>query len=103
MLLHYPRTMTVRHRAADRPIGYCDSAVMLNVKLRPGVNLLHVVAMTRSLGEQLTPKEEDPEIFRWTDGSASYVDCEFTGGKLVKWTLVRPPAQTGAAAPGSGE
>jgi len=101
MLLHFTRMMKVLQRAANRPVGWCDSAVMLNAKLRPGVNLLHVVAMTRALGEQLSPKDEQPEVYRWTDGSASHVTCEFAQGKLVKWTLFRPPAPAdGAAAPG---
>ena len=51
-------------------MGYVGSAVMLNAKLKPGVNLLHVMAMTGALGEQLSPKDEQPEIYRWTDGSA---------------------------------
>jgi len=90
LLLHFTRMMKVLQRAADRPIGWCDSAVMLNAKLTPGVTLMHVVAMTRALGEQLSPKNEQPEVFRWTDGSASQVTCEFKDGKLVKWELVRP-------------
>ena len=90
MLLHFTRMMKVLQRASNRPVGYCDSAVMLNAKLRPGVNLLHVIAMTRALGEQLSPKEQQPEIYRWTDGSASTVTCEFARGKLVKWELFRP-------------
>ena len=90
MLLHFTRLMKVLQRASNRPVGYCDSAVMLNAKLRPKVNLLHVVAMTRALGEQLSPKDEQPEVYRWTDGSASHVTCTFSHGKLVKWELVRP-------------
>lgn len=93
MLLHFTRLMHVLKRAAERPLGYVDSAVMLNAKLRPGVTLLYVVAMTRALGEQLSPKDENPEVFRWTDGSQSHVTCEFVGGKLAKWSLVRPPAE----------
>ena len=92
MLLHFTRLMRVLQRASKRPVGYCDSAVMLNAKLRPGVNLLHVLAMTKALGEQLSPKEQQPEVYRWTDGSASSVTCEFAAGKLVKWELVRPQA-----------
>ena len=100
MLLHFTRMMRVLQRAANRPVGYCDSAVMLNAKLRPGVNLLHVMAMTRALGEQLSPRQEQPEIYRWTDGSASHVTCEFARGKLVKWTLFRPePPAEGALPP----
>lgn len=90
LLLHFTRMMQVLKRAADRPVGYVGSAVMLNAKLRPGVTLLHVVAMTKALGELISLKDEQPELFRWTDGTQSFVTCEFVGGKLVKWELVRP-------------
>lgn len=100
MLLHFTRMMKVLQRAANRPIGHCDSAVMLNARLRPGVNMLHVVAMTRALGELLSPKEQQPEVYRWTDPGESSVTCEFANGKLVKWELSRPaPAEDGAEAP----
>lgn len=89
-LLHFNRMMQVLKRAANRPVGYVDSAVMLNAKLRPGATLLHVVAMTRALGELLSVKDAQPEVFRWTDGTRSHVTCEFVGGKLRKWELVRP-------------
>ncbi len=89
-LLHFNRMMQVLKRAANRPVGYVDSAVMLNAKLRPGATLLHVVAMTRALGELLSVKDAQPEVFRWTDGTRSHVTCEFVGGKLLKWELVRP-------------
>ncbi len=90
LLLHFTRMMQVLKRAADRPVGYVDSAVMLNAKLRPGVTLLHVVAMTKALGQPQDPEGADPERFRWTDGTQSHVTCEFHGGKLKKWELVRP-------------
>ena len=91
LLLHFNRMMHVLKKAADRPKGYVGSAVMLNAKLKPGVNLLHVMAMTESLGELVSPEGEQPEVFRWTDGSQSHVTCEFKSGKLVKWELYRPP------------
>jgi hypothetical protein len=99
MLLHFTRMMKVLQGASHRPIGYCDSAVMLNAKLRPGVNLLHVMAMTRAIGEQLGPKDQQPEIYRWTDGTASHVTCEFHNGKLVKWELFRPQTAPEQAPP----
>ena len=91
-LLHITRLMSVVKKAAKRPIGYVGSAVMLNARLAPGVNLMHVVAMTQSLGEQLSAADADPEVYRWTDGSHSHVTCEFRNGKLVKWALERPAA-----------
>jgi len=91
LLLHFTRMMQVLRRAANRPIGYVDSAVMLNAKLKPGMTLLHVVAMTRSLGALQSDKDAQPELFRWTDGSQSHVTCTFVGGKLAHHALFRPP------------
>ena len=90
MLLHFNRMVQVLKRAANRPIGTVASAVMLNAKLRPGVTLLHVVALTRALGELRSPNGSQPEIYRWSDNSQSHVTCEFVGGKLEKWELWRP-------------
>lgn len=92
VLMQYTRIIKVLQRAAQRPVGYCDNAVMLHSRLKKGVNLLRVVALAGSLGEQLSPKETQPEVFRWTDGAASSVTCEFAAGKLVKWELHRPEA-----------
>jgi hypothetical protein len=91
-LLHYTRFMNVMTKAARQPMGYVGSAVMLNAKLKPGVNLLHVTAMTRSLGELRSKEGEQPEFYRWKDGTESHVTCEFVHGKLVRWELVRPVA-----------
>ncbi len=93
VLLHFTRMMTILKRAASRPIGYVDSAVMLNAKLQPGMTLLHVVAMTRALGALQSEKDAQPEIFRWTDGGESQVSATFVGGKLAYHELFRP-AQT---------
>ena len=90
LLLHFTRLMTVLKRAASRPIGYVDSAVMLNAKLKPGVSLMHVVAMTRALGKLQSEKDVHPEVFRWTDAAQSHVTCTFVGGKLTHYALFRP-------------
>ncbi len=91
LLLHFTRTMHVLKQASARPIGYVGSAVMLNARLKPKATLLHVMAMTHSLGEALSAPEQQPEVFRWTDPGGSSVTCEFAGGKLVRWALYRPP------------
>jgi hypothetical protein len=90
VLLHFTRLMRVLQRAAQRPVGYVDSAVMLHAKLKPGMTLMHVVAMTRALGLLRSDKDAQPELYRWTDNSDSHVDCTFVGGKLTEWALVRP-------------
>ncbi len=90
LLLHLTRTMQVLRKAANQPMGFVASAVMLNARLQPGVTLLHVVGMTKSLGQQLSPPDQQPEVFRWTDEGQSHVSCTFVGGKLSTWELVRP-------------
>ncbi len=90
VLLHFTRMVTILKKAADRPIGHVASAVMLNAKLKKGVTLMHVIAMTRSLGLLQTEKDTQPEVFTWTDTSQSVVTCTFVGGKLTEWSLVRP-------------
>jgi hypothetical protein len=89
-LLHFSRMMQVLKRAADRPIGYVGSAVMLNAKLKNGATLMHVIARTQALGELLSEKDAQPEVFRWTDGTKSHVTCTFLSGKLQNWVLFRP-------------
>jgi hypothetical protein len=89
-LLHFTRLMRVMQRAASQPVGHVDSAVMLNARLRPGRPLLHVIAMTRSLGERLSAEGIEPEVYRWRYDSDSQVLCEFEGGQLRRWRLERP-------------
>jgi len=104
LLLHVNRTIQVLRRAADRPVGTVASAVMLNARLKPRATLLHVVAMTRALGELRSPKESQPEHYRWTDAGGAWGDAQFDGGKLTRWTLTRPeaPADEASAAPEDG-
>lgn len=90
ILLHFTRLMTILKRAANRPIGHVDSAVMLNAKLKPGATLMHVIAMTRALGLLKSPKDAQPEVFEWKDGGDSTVTCTFVGGKLASHVLHRP-------------
>ena len=90
VLLHFTRMIAILKKAGDRPIGHVNSAVMLNAKLKKGVTLMHVIAMTRSLGLLQTEKDTQPEVFTWTDTSQSVVTCTFVGGKLTEWALLRP-------------
>jgi hypothetical protein len=90
ILLHFTRMVTILKKAANRPIGHVASAVMLNAKLQKGATLMHVIAMTRSLGTLLTEKDAQPEVYTWTDSSQSVVTCTFVGGKLTEWALKRP-------------
>ena len=94
ILLHFTRLMTILKKASDRPIGHVGSAVMLNAKLKKGMTLMHVIAMTKSLGALQTPQGEQPEIFHWTDTGQSTVTCTFVGGKLADWQLTRPAVES---------
>ena len=94
ILLHFTRLMTILKRAANRPIGHVDSAVMLNAKLKPGATLMHVVAMTRALGLLKSARDAQPEVFEWKDAGESVVTCTFVGGKLFHHVLVRPAMST---------
>lgn len=89
-LLHLQRAMGVMKRAADQPIGHVASAVMLNARLHPGQSLLHVVALTRSLGERLSAPDADPETYRWRDPGDACLVAEFRNGRLARWQLERP-------------
>lgn len=96
ILLHFTRMLTVLKRAANRPVGSVASAVMLNAKLKKGVNLMHVIAMTRSLGVLESEKDAQPEVYRWTDAGQSHVTCTFVSGKLADWVLERPDQEASA-------
>ena len=96
-MLNYTRLLTIMKRAADRPIGYVGSAVMLNGKLKPRMALLHVVGLTRALGERLSPEGTEPEVYRWRDPGDSHVTAEFEGGRLARWRLERPAEPAGPA------
>jgi hypothetical protein len=63
LMLHFTRLMAALKRAANRPIGHIGSAVMLNAKLKAGSSLLHVVALTKSLGALQSEKNVQPEVF----------------------------------------
>jgi hypothetical protein len=97
ILLHFTRMVTVLSRAANRPVGHVGSAVMMNAKLKKGVNLMHVIAMTKSLGERMSEEKVQPEVFKWADTGDSFVTCTFKDGMLIDWTLTRPdPAESDA-------
>lgn len=90
LLLHFTRTMQVLQRAAQRPIGHVDSAVMLNAKLQSGQSLLQVIALTRALGQLQSAQGAQPEVYGWTDPGGSQVVCEFSQGRLAAWRMHRP-------------
>lgn len=95
LLLQFNRAVRVMKNAGQAPIGRVDSAVMLNAKLRPGMTMLQVVTLTRSLGRRL---DEAGDRWRWEDDGASHVSLSFARGRLVSFVLDRP-AEAPPAAP----
>lgn len=86
LLLQFSRSLRVLKSAAGMPVGHVDSAVMLHSKLEPGMTLMQVLRLTRSLGTSLG---ESPERWGWADPGGARVRLRFDGGKLQSWELIR--------------
>lgn len=95
LLLQFNRAVRTMKNAATAPVGRVPSAVMLNAKLKPGMTMLQVVGLTRSLGHKL---DEAGDRWAWHDDGGSRVTLEFRAGKLVQFALDRP-SEAPAAAP----
>jgi hypothetical protein len=119
LLIQFNRSVNVMRNAAGSPIGYIDSAVMLNAKLRKGLPMIQVVTLTKSLGRRIAEDPEPPqrsasataqrrwlglapfrhncagasvrrETWSWADASGSDVTLVFAKGRCTSWTLNRP-------------
>ncbi|WP_281915200.1 hypothetical protein [Caldimonas thermodepolymerans] len=88
LLLQFNKAVRVMRSAGHAPVGYIGSAVMLNARLKPGMSMMEIVTMTRSLGQKLG---DAPEQYRWTDPGGSHVTVEMRRGKVARWSLWRPP------------
>ena len=89
LLLQFSRALRVMRQAAGRPIGAIDNAVMLHAKLRPGLRLLDILPLTRSLGRKVA---DDPETFVWTDPGGDRVRVELRQGRATAFALERAAA-----------
>ena len=96
LLLQFNRSVRVMKNAGEAPVGHIPSAVMLNAKLKPGMTLLQVIALTKSLGQRL---DEAAEQWAWADEGGSRVTLQFERGRLARHTLDRPPEATAEAPP----
>lgn len=94
LLLQFSRALRVMRQAAGRPIGVIDSAVMLHARLRPGLRLLDILPLTRSLGKKVA---DDPETFVWTDPGGDRVRVELRAGRCTAIALERASAAEPAA------
>jgi len=92
LLLQFTRALRAMRTAGGAPVGHVASAVMLQARLKTGMRLMDIILLTRSLGEKLA---DDPETFRWTDGSGASVVLEMQAGRCTHWTLQRPAEPPG--------
>ena len=105
LLLQFNRTMRTLRDAGQAPIGQVGSAVMLNSRLRKGMQLPAILGLTRSLGEPVNPADATApgpvrETFRWRDAGGVMVDVELVDGRCHSWSLKRPPDGPNDAAGG---
>ena len=93
LLLQFGRALRATRNAAAAPKGRVASAVMVHSRLRPGLSLIQVLPLTRSLGDPVPPPEDAPageERFAWSDDSGARLVLTLQGGRLVHWDLQRP-------------
>jgi hypothetical protein len=93
LLLQFSRALRVMRGAAANPVGHTDNAVMLQSRLRPGMRMLQVVALARSLGRKTA---DAPETFVWQDPSGDAVQVVLARDvvgevKLLRGTTAAPP------------
>lgn len=110
LLLQFSRAVRVMRLAAAAPVGEVPSAVMLHARLRPGMRLMEILPLTRSLGKRLDKADDTPnaagadvERFVWRDASGAHLRVELVHGRLQSWTLEREPQTHAAGPPPVGE
>jgi hypothetical protein len=89
LLLQFSRTLRLLRSAGQAPIGHVHSALMLHSRLRSGMRLPAIIALTRSLGRKVS---DAPETFAWRDSGGDEVQVEFVAGRCTRWTLHRADA-----------
>lgn len=87
LLIQFNRAVRVMRDAAGLPVGSVPSAVMLHAKLRTGMPMLQIVALTKSLGRHVG---DAPETWAWTDASGAEVRIVLDKGRCASWALNRP-------------
>ena len=87
LLMQFSRSMKVMRTASGSPVGHIDSAVTLHSKLAPGLTMLKIVTLTKSLGRRIA---ETPETWAWADASGAEVRIVFDKGRCQTWALARP-------------
>ena len=96
LLMQFSRALRTMRRAAGRPVGVVDSAVMLHARLHPGMGLPQILVLTGSLGRQLSGVQpsDAAESYAWCDAGGDEVVVELKAGVLSAWRLQRSEPQT---------
>ncbi len=84
LLLQFTQLMKVMRTANESPLGHVSSALMLQSRLHPGMTLVQLIRLCRSLGVKVAP-----DTYRWTDTGGDAVEVVLQGGKVTHWTLIR--------------
>ena len=91
LLLQFSRALRAMRKAGSAPVGRVASAVMLHSRLREGMTLVQVLALTGSLGERVDPPAGGgDESWRWRDDGDASVTVSLNGGRVRAWALRRP-------------
>ena len=91
LLMQFSRALRTMRRAAGRPVGVVDSAVMLHARLHPGMRLPQILVLTGSLGRRLdgVQPSDVTESYAWCDAGGDEVVVELKAGVLSAWRLQR--------------
>ncbi len=91
LLLQFSRALRVMRRAAARPVGTVGNAVMLHVKLRPGLQMMQLLPLAGSLGRRVAwgGGGGAHEVFEWSDAGGDRVQVHLQGGRVSRFELLR--------------
>lgn len=85
MLVEFGRANRALQRAAQRPVGHLDSAVMFQARLNHGMTMQEVIALAGSLGRKVGERDE----WEWADASGNEVVVTFRRGVVIRWAIAR--------------
>lgn len=94
LLLQFTQLLRVMRTANQSPMGHVSSAIMLQSRLHPGMKLLDLIKMCRSLGVKV-----GDDTYRWTDAGGDAVDVVLIKGKVSRWSLIRATGEDGQPLP----
>lgn len=96
LLLQFSRALRVLRVAGANPVGQIANAVMLHARLKRGMRLPEVLALTRALGRKVAEDAgASTETWAWVDAGGDAVQLTLRDGRLERWELQRAAAGPG--------